>query len=325
MRKLHDISEVVQMIKAGRSLALSGDERALSQLPPGNWIGGTIPYFMNSERGEFSQSQIFVNEISSLAKSCKVVTYTAETIAAVVEDRFQDGYTLLILPAFQPIHATYAVNAPSYPNIYDAPIVGWVTGFDLESSDSPKTYDGRTKTAYTDRGVAFHVELPESKMGQIEIVNIHEEDSETPKLEFPSEGFRATEVIIDGQNQNLARYLQSEGVDGKAPLITDFAGAKINVCIKEINTDEGYVDFYAPVFSGRQYTLAKPIPDYQKAFVESVPALEQPEEFSCNCILNYLYGELESKKIGMTGPATFGEIAYILLNQTLVYMTIEDK
>ena len=45
---------------------------------------------------------------------------------------------------------------------------------------------------------------------------------------------------------------------------------------------------------------------------------------SCNCILNFVYGGLEGKKTpGFTGPVTFGEIAYILLNQTLV--TLECK
>ena len=45
--------------------------------------------------------------------------------------------------------------------------------------------------------------------------------------------------------------------------------------------------------------------------------------FSCNCILNYLYCGLEGKKIPpYCGPVTFGEIAYQLLNQTLVYCEI---
>ena len=49
-------------------------------------------------------------------------------------------------------------------------------------------------------------------------------------------------------------------------------------------------------------------------------------EFSCNCILNYLYGELEGKKIdNISGPITFGEIGYQLLNQTLTFLYIEDK
>jgi hypothetical protein len=46
--------------------------------------------------------------------------------------------------------------------------------------------------------------------------------------------------------------------------------------------------------------------------------------FSCNCILNYIYGNLEGKKLaGTAGPITFGEIAYQLLNQTMVYLEFE--
>jgi hypothetical protein len=42
-------------------------------------------------------------------------------------------------------------------------------------------------------------------------------------------------------------------------------------------------------------------------------------------ILNYLYSNLEGMRTGdMVGPITFGEIAYQLLNQTLVYLTIHS-
>lgn len=38
-----------------------------------------------------------------------------------------------------------------------------------------------------------------------------------------------------------------------------------------------------------------------------------------------MYGELEGKKLeAFAGPVTFGEIAYQLVNQTLVYVTVED-
>ena len=43
-------------------------------------------------------------------------------------------------------------------------------------------------------------------------------------------------------------------------------------------------------------------------------------------MLNYLYAELEGKKTGsIVGPITFGEIAYVLLNQTLVHLLIEQS
>jgi hypothetical protein len=39
-----------------------------------------------------------------------------------------------------------------------------------------------------------------------------------------------------------------------------------------------------------------------------------------------VYPKLEGKKTGdFKGPFTFGEIAYILVNQTLVNLVIEDK
>lgn len=47
--------------------------------------------------------------------------------------------------------------------------------------------------------------------------------------------------------------------------------------------------------------------------------------FSCNCTLNFLYSELEGKRTGqLVGPVAFGEIAYQGLNQTLVYLQIDD-
>ena len=47
--------------------------------------------------------------------------------------------------------------------------------------------------------------------------------------------------------------------------------------------------------------------------------------FTCNCILNYVHSSLEGRRTGdVVGPMTFGEIAYQLLNQTLVYVTVSD-
>ena len=46
---------------------------------------------------------------------------------------------------------------------------------------------------------------------------------------------------------------------------------------------------------------------------------------SCNCMLNYLYANLEGKHTGkMTCRFTFGEIAHQLFNQTLVRLWSED-
>ena len=78
----------------------------------------------------------------------------------------------------------------------------------------------------------------------------------------------------------------------------------------------------APVIEGVSYRVAQLPGDYASEFVARAQG-EGSRELSCNCILNYIYGELESKTTGgFTGPATFGEIAYMLLNQTMVRVNL---
>jgi hypothetical protein len=66
------------------------------------------------------------------------------------------------------------------------------------------------------------------------------------------------------------------------------------------------------------------VADYAGAFRSRLSATDPAGVvFGCNCILNFLYGELEGQAIGgVQGPVTFGEIAYQLLNQTLVTIRI---
>jgi hypothetical protein len=97
----------------------------------------------------------------------------------------------------------------------------------------------------------------------------------------------------------------------------------INVSIKAVDAKAGKVEFYAPVFQGLTYKIAAPVQDYVHEFQAALPKIETGITFSCNCILNFLYSNLEGKRTAnVTGPITFGEIGYQLLNQTLVYLTI---
>jgi hypothetical protein len=62
------------------------------------------------------------------------------------------------------------------------------------------------------------------------------------------------------------------------------------------------------------------------AFVSSLPTgLTERIALSCNCIVNFVNSSLEGRTTGgIVGPITFGEIAYQLLNQTMVYLTVSD-
>ena len=105
----------------------------------------------------------------------------------------------------------------------------------------------------------------------------------------------------------------------------DYAGACINVSFQSIDVDKGQVAFYAPVFTGIEYRLARPVGDYAAEFRRRLAEYDATGAvFSCNCILNFLFGELEGKAIGgVEGPVTFGEIAYQLLNQTMVVVRVQ--
>lgn len=60
--------------------------------------------------------------------------------------------------------------------------------------------------------------------------------------------------------------------------------------------------------------------NYADSFTRLVPPDLTPV-FTCNCILNYIYGELEGRQLpGPRGPMTFGEVAYQVLNQTMAYL-----
>jgi hypothetical protein len=111
--------------------------------------------------------------------------------------------------------------------------------------------------------------------------------------------------------------------------VANYTGIMANTSFQSIDDTAEEVTFYAPVFKNVEYKHAKPIADYKKAFNgllgEGFIVTDEKLLFSCNCILNYLYSELEGKKTEpFSGPVTFGEIANYLLNQTLVFLEISD-
>ena len=322
--KLYKVNEVINFIKEGKLLALAGDERVLSKLPQGNWIGGTIPYFMGKEEGLFSQELIYVNEFGETTDNYKINSYNSSEVNNIVNDTFDNGASIIILPPFTEIHKNYAIQIPENENLFNNPIIGWVAGFDLNSQDTAKTFNGKTGEVYADKAVVIHMELPENKTARVEITNIFKQSDEDIEIEFIENGFSCKDCLINGKKINLAQYINDNNIDIKLPIISDYSGALINVSFQSVENDT--VNFYAPVFKDRKYKFAKSISDYVSSFNSQIKQIDIQPEFSCNCILNYLYGELEGKKIdNISGPITFGEIGYQLLNQTLTFLYIEDK
>nr|WP_320009500.1 hypothetical protein [uncultured Desulfobulbus sp.] len=324
------IAEVEKAIQAGRTLLIAGDELLLKALPQGKWVGGTIPYFVSPDKGgEVSQEQVFVTDISEVVSSVSVSVYTQDTLGKVYTDAEGSGFSFIIVPAASEVHANFAVNAPNYKDFGSRPLIGWVSGVHLDDLGkvTPKVFDGSTGKAYEQEAVVMHVMLPAGKSVDVGIVNLFEQ-GEGDVLTFAHDGFVATEVMVNGVKENFADYITKNNLDTKLPLVADYYGALVNISFQSVDPG-GEVKLYAPVFSGIRYKHAKNVSNYGEAFNDQLKKSSpdaQSVAFSCNCILNYLYSGLEGNKTDpFVGPVTFGEIAYQLLNQTLVYLEVHDS
>jgi len=322
---LTTLEQATTLIKAGKVLSIAGDEKILSNLPRGNWIAGTIPYFIDERGGTFSRDQVFVTELPTDFTKPAIRFYDEKAIEGIARDSPESGLSFLILPATSGVHLHYAQHGPDFPEMFMKPIVGWVSGVALDDLGKvkPKVFNGITGESSSDAAIVMHLTLPAGSHAKISILNIFHQGS-GDVLQFAEDGFSAADVIVNGKKQGFVDYVKRMKVDTKLPLVADFAGARINTSFQSVDEAAGRVNFYAPVFKGVDYKLASPVGDYVAAFEEKLRAVRGSRPFfACNCILNYLYGELEGKKTGaVTGPITFGEVAYQLLNQTLVMVEL---
>lgn len=320
---LMTFDEASKMISDGKLLHIAGTEALLKKLPKGNWIGGSTEYFMAKDGGKISGELLFVTALE--CEEFKINTYSVDTISNIASDAYDNGFTIVIVPFDSAVHREYAENAAGYADMFIKNITGWVSGVNLGiPGQTSVCVNGMLGETYTDKAAAVHIRIPDGKTVSINIINIFTQDETSPVIEFTKEGFTAKTCMVDGKEVVLSEYIEQNGIDTKLPLVGDYSGNGVNISYKSI--ENGVVNFYAPVFKGIQYRTAKSISDYEKEFNSRLAGFKKTDSaFSCNCILNFLYGELEGKNIeAFAGPITFGEIAYQLVNQTLVYVTITD-
>lgn len=324
MNQLIPLQAAADLIRAGRTLSVAGTEAALDQLPAGAWIGGTTPYFMLADGGAVvSDDQVFVTDLAELGE-VKIACWKTAELDQIASSGPENGFALTIIPAGSSAHQRFAAEAASFPEAFLKPTVGWIAGMRVEEigQRTAKVYDGRAAARLEDAAVVAYITVPADKMVSLEIVNLFEPNGED-RLTFPSNGFHVDECQVNGETVSFSEYVRSRGYDhGRLPLVGDFGGAHLNASLQ--NVAEGGVDLYAPVFTGVDYHFARPVDDYAGQFRSRIAAVDpQGVVWGCNCVLNYLFGELQGKAIGgVQGPVTFGEIAYQLLNQTFVMVRI---
>lgn len=311
-------------IAAGAVMSIAGDAGLLAKLPKGAWIGGSTVYFMTAQGGKIDRDHLFCTTFP--AGTTAVARHlTTDALPHLADGYAPNGVTLVVLPAFSAAHARFAEDGMTYANLFDQPLMGWISGVHLDDlgRETPTVFDGATGAAHTDGAALLHVTLPGAVSARVDIVNIFDQsDDPATTFVFPQSGFSARDVMVNGKTVNLAEYVAEKGLDTRLPLVANYAGSKINVSFQTVDAAAGTVQFYAPVFAGQEYRLAMPQPDYAASFAAQV-GTAGADKLSCNCILNFVYGDLQGKMAGgYTGPVTFGEIAYVLLNQTLVKLDI---
>ena len=322
---MYTVKEASDAIEAGRTLVFAGEDSLLAQLPKGNWIGGTIPYFMAEEGGVVDQKRIFGHDLTDVASESVAKVYGSDTIANVYSDMPDNGFGVIIVPGFTDIHTAFATDAPTYEDFATSPLIGWISGIHLDNlgKEAPKVWHGK-EGQVADAAVVLHCALPAGQFAEIDIVNLFEQ-GEGDTLTFESTGFEASNVLVNGEKRPFVEYLKEKKADHRWPLVADYQGSMVNVSFQNVDEENDKVVFYAPVFAGLEYKIAKPVADYVVDFESALPADAVGSAYSCNCILNFLYGELEGKMARAKGPMTFGEVAYQLLNQTMVFLQVHKN
>ena len=231
---LKSFKDTCEAIETGAFLVIAADESLLARLPKGNWIGGTIPYFFSADGGLMTRDELFVRRLPDIATRASIGVYDQASIASIGVDSPENGYTILVLPAFSPLLEAYALKAPTYPELFMKVIAGWIAGRHLaESQAIPRVFDGRAGTSFDNAGVALHVELPASHRAQVGIVNIFR-PGDGDVLTFLKSGFEVDECLVNGARAKMFDYLQAMKIDTRLPLVADFNGVMINQSVASI-------------------------------------------------------------------------------------------
>jgi len=309
-------------IESGKLLHIAAAEPLLAGMPQGRWIGGSTEYFLGEGGGVVTDELVSVMELPFA--DARIVTYDAPSIDRIAQDAYENGFTIVILPFDSPVHRRFALESEDFPGLFANPVCGWISGYNLASARKfAVSVNGETGTVSATEAVALHVGLPDDRMATLDVVNIFEPDKDHAIVVFPKDGLEVRDCLMNGRSINFAKLMRERGTDTSLPLVGTFAGETVNVSFKHVTDDMVYL--YAPVKAGLEYRIAAPVDDYAATFRARLEGIDKQDYvFACNCILNFLNGKMEGEDIGgLYGPVTFGEVAWHLVNQTLVYLRVE--
>ena len=317
---LFSVEEVSAMIREEKKLLLAGDTKLLSQLPKGDWIGGTTPYFiLRPEQMVESCEKLFVACLPDFVEAIEVREYDSSDIENIYSDAPQNGLTAIIIPFGSSVLSEFALNVTDYKNFARYPLCGWVSGQRLDVITTEKSYvrSGISDSLHSDKAVAMHIVLPENKYAEIHMSNSFEQSC-GDIITFEHKTLVVKEALVNGVKQNFATYLREAKVDTKMPLVANYSGAMLNTNCFVIETDTVYLS--SPVFEQIEYRFAR-----QSAFALEQDIADKNVVMSASCVLNYVWPELCGKYIEIiNAPAVYGQIVYQLISQITMSVTIGD-
>ena len=246
---MYRIEETIQKILEGKKLLLAGDEAILKTLPKGNWIAGTIPYFIASDGGVTTKNEIFITELPDFIDEINILTYDADSLKAVYQDAYENGFSIMIIPGMSNIHLNFALNAQSYDSFASKPLAGWVSGLHLDDlgRQTAKVFNGAKKAFESDKAVVMHCRLPESFYAEIGIINIFKQGS-GDTIVFKEDNFNQSNALVNGVEVDFADYIKNNNINTRLPLVANYLGAMINTGFQNVDASKSTVSFYAPVF-----------------------------------------------------------------------------
>ncbi len=327
VNELVTAAEANTLIDRGCVLHIAGEEHTLRQLHRGNWIGGTTPYILTRDGGVVEREKVFVSELPVNARAVTTQFIDIGRLPAISVEAPRNGFSIVIAPGMSDIHSIYSLTAASIPGIRDIPIMGWISGVHVDDrlKVTAKVVNGMTAEVADDRIVMLRAALPPNREASVGIINLVEPGT-GDEIVFDTPSFSVRDCTINGQRDDFYAYAVRNNLVLHRPLVTELNGEYISVDLSVIDAETRSVQFFAPVMKGRVYRLAAPMPDYRKALIRVAAERKLDPVLSCNCIHNFTYGDLMAPQpYPLPGPAVFGELAHVLMNQTLVYLSINDK
>ena len=95
--QLISVEEAASLIATCEFYWIAGDLGILRELPKGNWIGGSIPYFQIAGIGLSDRKKVLLGKITRSADSPKIQNYDIVTISDICSDAPLHGYTHIML------------------------------------------------------------------------------------------------------------------------------------------------------------------------------------------------------------------------------------